>query len=94
MKDIIDQWNPHLFDADEWAQLAVDAGARFIGMHASHRENFQLYDNPETIWDSVDKGMHRMDYLKALADATRAKGLKVTLGLPSCRSVAHLYGRS
>lgn len=80
MKDIIDQWNPHLFDADEWAQLAVDAGAKFIGMHASHRENFQLYDNPETIWDSVDKGMHRMDYLKALADSTRAKGLKVTVG--------------
>jgi alpha-L-fucosidase len=80
MKDVCQLFNPVNFDADEWAQLAVDAGAKFGGMYAGHRVNFSMFDDPGTIWNSVDTGMRKMDYQAALADAYRAKGLKVTVG--------------
>lgn len=70
-----DLWKAEKFDADEWAQLAVDSGAKFFCMMAQHHDSFSLYDSEHTEWDSVDKGPKR-DLCREVKEAVYKKGLK------------------
>lgn len=73
--EFADQWKAEKFDADEWAQTAVDAGAKFFCMMAQHHDSFSLYDSEHTEWDSVDKGPKR-DLCREVKDAMAKRGLK------------------
>lgn len=73
--EFADQWKAEKFDADEWAQMAVDAGAKFFCMMAQHHDSFSLYDSEHTEWDSVDKGPKR-DLCREVKDAMAKRGLK------------------
>ena len=73
--DFVDQWKAEKFDADEWAQMTVDSGAKFFCMMAQHHDSFSLYDSEHTQWDSVDKGPKR-DLCQEIKDAVKKRGLK------------------
>ncbi len=57
--DLVDLWKAEKWDADVWAQLAVDSGAKFFCMMGMHHDGFALYDSDLTSWDSVEKGPKR-----------------------------------
>jgi len=68
------------FDPDEWAQLFVDAGARFAGPVAEHHDGFSMWDSRANEWNSVRKGP-RLNLLQLFADAIRAKNLKLLVAM-------------
>ena len=64
------------YDPAAWAQLAQDAGARYVVITAKHHEGFTLYDSDYSDWNAVKaSGAHR-DLLQPLADALRGHGLR------------------
>jgi alpha-L-fucosidase len=74
-KDIVPLFTAKSFDADEWAELFLKAGARFAGPVAIHHDNFAMWDSALTEWDSVDKSPHR-DVTGELETAIRKRGMK------------------
>jgi alpha-L-fucosidase len=68
------------FDPNEWAQLFVDAGARFAGPVAEHHDGYSMWNSTVNEWDSVRTGP-RLDLVGLHASAIRAKGLKFMAAL-------------
>jgi alpha-L-fucosidase len=68
------------FDPNEWAQLFVDAGARFAGPVAEHHDGYSMWNSSVNEWNSVATGP-RLDLVGLHAAAIRAKGLKFMVSL-------------
>ncbi|MPY56126.1 alpha-L-fucosidase [Streptomyces spongiae] len=68
------------FDPDEWAQLFVDAGAKFAGPVAEHHDGYSMWDSQVNEWNSVDKGPN-LDLLHLFTDAIRAKNMKLLVAM-------------
>ena len=73
--DFIGLWQAEKWDPDDWAQLAVDAGARFFCMMGMHHDGFALWDSDVTEWNSVGNGPKR-DLVGEMRDAAGKRGLK------------------
>jgi alpha-L-fucosidase len=69
------QWNPVKFNADEWVQMAQDAGMKYIVITSKHHDGFALYDSKVSTWDVVDATPSKRDILKELAAACQRKGM-------------------
>jgi alpha-L-fucosidase len=82
-KDFIPLFTADKFDADEWAQLFKEAGARYVMPVAEHHDGFALYDSAYSDWTSVKMGPKR-DLIGELAAAVRNQGL--VFGLSSHRA--------
>jgi alpha-L-fucosidase len=73
-----------LFDPDEWADIFVRSGAKYIVPTSKHHEGFTLWRNEQANkswgrpWNAVDIGPKR-DLLLDLTEAGRRRGL--TMGL-------------
>ncbi len=63
------------WDPDAWAQLFVEAGARFAGPVSEHHDGFSMWKSAANEWNSVAQGPHQ-DLAAIWAAAIRAKGLK------------------
>lgn len=74
-KDIIPLFKAEKFNADQWADLFVRAGAKFAGPVAVHHDNFANWDSSVTRWNSKNMGPHR-DITGELEKALRGRGLK------------------
>ena len=74
-KDFIPMFKAEKFDADEWVDLFVKAGARFAGPVAEHADGFAMWDSELTKWDAVDMGP-RKDIVGELEKAVRKRGMK------------------
>jgi len=68
-------FNPSRFNADEWAQLAKDAGIKYVVITAKHHEGFAMYDSKVSTFDIVDATPFKQDPMKLLADAVRKRGM-------------------
>jgi alpha-L-fucosidase len=71
-----DQFNPTEFDANEWAEMAVDAGMKYLVITTKHHDGFCLWPSEQTDWD-IERTPYKKDILKQIADACRANGLKI-----------------
>ncbi len=58
-KDLVPLFTAAKFDADEWADLFVEAGARFAGPVGEHADGFAMWDSKVNPWNSVNKGPKR-----------------------------------
>ena len=74
--DFIPMFKAENFDADEWADLFVKAGARFAGPVAEHHDGFSMWDSDATPWNSADMGPKR-DITGELAVALRERDMKL-----------------
>ncbi len=74
-KDIIPLFTAKKFNADEWADLFVKAGAKFAGPVAIHHDNFAMWNSKVTPWNSVLMGPKR-DITGELDTAFKKRGLK------------------
>jgi alpha-L-fucosidase len=63
------------FDADEWVDLFVKAGAKFAGPVAEHHDGYSMWDSSVTPWNAADTGPKR-DITGELEKAIRGRGLK------------------
>ncbi len=71
------QFNPVKFNADQWVQLARDAGMKYIVITSKHHDGFALYDSKVSKYDVVDATPFKRDILKELADACAKHGMRL-----------------
>ncbi|TRX66076.1 alpha-L-fucosidase [Carboxylicivirga sp. M1479] len=69
-------FNPVEFDAEEWAQMAQDAGAGYVVLTTKHLDGFCLWDSKYTDYDIMSTPFKR-DICKELSDACHKRGIKV-----------------
>jgi alpha-L-fucosidase len=82
-KDFIPQFTAASYDAQAWAALFKQAGARFVVPVAEHHDGFAMYDTALSEWSAAKMGPQR-DLLGELAEAARQQGL--VFGLSSHRA--------
>jgi alpha-L-fucosidase len=73
-KDFIPMLKAERFDAAQWVDLFVRAGAKFVMPVAEHHDGFPMYDCSLTRWNAVKMGPKR-DVLRELAAAVRERGM-------------------
>jgi alpha-L-fucosidase len=71
-------FNPTRFHAEEWADLMLESGQRFLLITAKHHDGFCLWDTALTDWKVTNTPLRR-DVLAELAQALRERGLKLHL---------------
>ena len=69
------QFNPTEFNANQWAQLAKDAGMKYLVITSKHHDGFCLWDSKLTDYDIMSTPFKR-DVLKELADACRQQDIQ------------------
>ncbi|WP_297088350.1 alpha-L-fucosidase [uncultured Draconibacterium sp.] len=79
-KDLVPLFTAPEFNADEWADLFVEAGARFAGPVGEHADGFAMWDSDVNPWNAVDKGPRR-DIVAEMEKAIRKRGLKYVVSL-------------
>lgn len=73
-KDFIPLFKAERFDAEEWAALFADAGAKYVVPVAEHHDGFQMYRSALSHWNAYEMGPQR-DVLGELRLAFNARGL-------------------
>ncbi len=74
-KDFVPMFKAEKFDADQWADLFVEGGAKYFTMMGAHHDSFCMWDSECTEWNSMDMGPKR-DCVGEIAEAVRSRGLK------------------
>ena len=69
---------PACFDAKKWAELAKEAGARYVVFTAKHHDGFCMFDSNLTDF-KITNGPFKRDITAELAQACHEAGLKLGL---------------
>ncbi len=77
-EEIAGQFNPVKFNAEEWVQIAKNAGMKYIVITSKHHDGFCLWDSKITRWDIMDASPFRRDILKELADACQKNDIRLS----------------
>ncbi len=72
----VQQFNPVKFNAEEWVQMAKEAGMKYIVITSKHHDGFCLFDSKYTDFDVMSTPFQR-DILKELSDACHKAGIKM-----------------
>ncbi|HTL66693.1 MAG TPA: alpha-L-fucosidase [Lacunisphaera sp.] len=70
------QFNPVKFDADAWAQLAADAGMKYVVITSKHHDGFALFRSAASAYNVYDATPFNRDVIKELAAACARHGLR------------------
>jgi alpha-L-fucosidase len=74
------KWKPDKFDARQWAQVAVDLGAKYMIFLVKHHDGFCLYDSKLTDYKVTGaESAWKHDVMKDVADACHVAGLKLII---------------
>jgi alpha-L-fucosidase len=86
------EFNPVKYDPAAWAQLAQEAGMKYIVITSKHHDGFALYDSAVTEWDIAGATPYKKDLLAPLAAAARERGLKFGLYYSQAQDWTHPGG--
>ena len=70
------QFNPAKFDAEAWAQLAQDAGMKYLIITSKHHDGFAMFGSKADAFNIVDATPFKRDPIKELAAACAKRGIK------------------
>src|SRR5215471_12975628 len=70
------QFNPTNYHPDAWAQLAKEAGMKYIVITSKHHDGFALFPSAASDWDIADATPYKKDLITPLAVEARRRGLK------------------
>lgn len=73
-RKLMERFNPQRFDAEEWADLMLEAGQRFLLITSKHHDGFCLWDTDLSDF-KVTHTPFRRDILGELAPALRDRGI-------------------
>jgi len=74
--ELAKQFKPAKFDANAWAALAKEAGAKYMVLTTRHHDGFCLFDSKVSGFTSV-KSAAKRDFVAEYVEAVRRAGLKV-----------------
>lgn len=83
--DFVPMFKAEKFNADEWAELFEQAGARFAGPVAEHHDGFSMWASRVTPWNAKDMGPKR-DTVGELAAAIRKRGMHLVTSFHHARN--------
>ncbi len=86
------QFNPTKFNADEWVQLAVDAGMKYIVITSKHHDGFAMFHSSVDKYNIFDYTPWKRDPMKELAEACDKKGIKLGFYYSQSQDWHHPYG--
>ena len=89
--DFVPMFKAEHFNADEWAALFKQAGARFAGPVAEHHDGFSLWASDITPWNTGAKGPRR-DILGELEKAVKGNGMKLITTFHHARNLQRYKG--
>lgn len=69
------QFNPTKFNADEWAQLAVDAGMKYLVFDCKHHDGFALFHSAVSSYNCYDATPWKRDPFKELQEACTKRNI-------------------
>jgi alpha-L-fucosidase len=75
-RERLGRFNPTRFNAEEWADLMVEAGQKYLLITTKHHDGFCMWDTALTEWKITNTPFQR-DVLAELAPALRDRGLKL-----------------
>jgi alpha-L-fucosidase len=70
------QFNPVKFDAEAWAQLAQDAGMKYLIITSKHHDGFAMFGSKVDKFNIVDATPFKRDPMKELSAACAKRGIK------------------
>ena len=70
------QFNPTKFNADDWMQVAQDAGMKYLVITSKHHDGFAMFDSKASDYNVVARTPFKRDPLKALAEACPRHGIR------------------
>jgi alpha-L-fucosidase len=70
-------FNPVKFNADEWVQIAKDAGMKYIVITAKHHDGFAMYHSASSKYNIVDATPFGRDPMKELAASCKKYDIKL-----------------
>ncbi|NUQ00629.1 MAG: alpha-L-fucosidase [Armatimonadetes bacterium] len=73
---LIGQFNPSGFHAEEWVNLAREAGCQYLTITTKHHDGFCLYDTKLTDFQIMNSPFGR-DLIAELTEACHAQGLRM-----------------
>ena len=71
------QFNPGKFNAEEWAQLAADAGMKYLVFDCKHHDGFALYRSAVSLYNVHDATPWHRDPFKELQTACAKRNIKL-----------------
>lgn len=75
MDEVISEFNPVNFDADEWARIIKGAGMRYVVITAKHHDGFAMWDSDVSDYNIVDATPFGRDPIAELKAACDRHGL-------------------
>ena len=72
-------FNPVKYDPQAWADLAKEAGMRYMIITSKHHDGFTLFPTAASKWNIMDASPWKRDLIAPLAAAARADGLNIGL---------------
>jgi alpha-L-fucosidase len=80
------------FNADEWANLFIKAGARFAGPVAEHHDGYSMWASEITPWNTKDTGPGR-DITGELEKAIKGNGMKFITTFHHAKNLQRYKGK-
>lgn len=69
-------FNPQGFNADEWADIAVKSGAKYVVFTTKHHDGYCLFNSAVSDFGSVC-GTPKRDFVRELTEALRRRGIRI-----------------
>lgn len=91
-RSFAEDFNPTEYDPERWAELAREAGMRYIVITSKHHDGFALFPSEVTDWDVEDATPYEKDLIGPLAEAAREEGLKFGLYYSQAQDWTHPGG--
>lgn len=73
------EFNPVKYDPNAWAELAKEAGMRYMVITSKHHDGFTLFPSEASKWNIADATPYKKDLIAPLAEAARSRGIKFGL---------------
>ena len=74
--EVVEQFNPTGFNAEEWIQLAKDAGVGYFIITAKHHDGFAMFESKASDYNIVKATPYGRDPMKDLQAACKKHGIK------------------
>ena len=73
---LANQFDPTKFDADKWAQIAKDAGMKYMVITAKHHDGFAMFHSLTDSYNIYDATPFKRDPIAELSAACAKRGIK------------------
>ncbi|MBK3519516.1 alpha-L-fucosidase [Carboxylicivirga marina] len=90
--DLVPMFKAEKFNADEWAGLMKQSGAKFGGICVVHHDGFCLWDSKATRWNAKNMGPKK-DIYGEIAKAVRKQDMKLIATFHHARTYGYAIDR-